>query len=203
MRWVMVAAFSVLVVGRTYFKLRHNALWDSYKGREPRALIMYRTALGAALAVAVTLYVFNWDWRWMSHPLPGVLRGLGMVFLWGGVALIFWAHHCLGENFSPSVGKAVRLVKAGPYRRVRHPMYVGYVALFAGVWLVTGQWVIGLLGQAVMLSLVLLRLPIEEALLDQRFGDEYREYASRTPRFVPSRGRRRQSPDEEQARVRI
>ncbi|MCX8029411.1 MAG: hypothetical protein N2712_05370 [Brevinematales bacterium] len=37
--------------------------------------------------------------------------------------LIFWDHAKLGENFSPSVDKAKRLVKEGPYAYIRHPIY--------------------------------------------------------------------------------
>ena len=194
MRWVVVATLSVLAVGRTYFKLRYHALWDSYTGMEPRCLVLYRTVVGAALGTAVALYVLDRDWTWMSHPTVGILRWLGLAAMWGGVAVVFWAHWSLGENFSPSVGKGRTLVTDGPYRWIRHPMYVGYIVLFAGVWLVTGQWVIALFAELILLSLVAWRLPIEERLLAERFGEGYQVYAQQTPRFFPGARSRKATP---------
>ena len=56
--------------------------------------------------------------------------------------------------------------------------------MFAGLGLVAASWIF-MAGAALMLPFVRWRLPREEAELEARFGQEYRDYASRTGRFLP------------------
>ncbi|MEN2998023.1 MAG: isoprenylcysteine carboxylmethyltransferase family protein, partial [Brevinematia bacterium] len=81
--------------------------------------------------------------------------------------------------------KAIRLVKEGPYAYIRHPIYMGYILLFISAFLITGWWLFSLLGELIMLSLVIWRLPIEEKMLEERFGSEYVEYKSKVKMFIP------------------
>jgi protein-S-isoprenylcysteine O-methyltransferase len=78
-----------------------------------------------------------------------------------------------------------RLVVDGPYRRLRHPSYAGAILMFTGVG-------IGLGNAVSVTALVLLpaigfieRIPHEEALLRESFGDSYTEYARHTRRLLP------------------
>ena len=77
------------------------------------------------------------------------------------------------------------LAVAGPYARIRHPQYVGFVLILIGFLL---QW--PTLLTLVMFPILLLmyaRLAInEEAAMRKQFGAEYEAWAARTPRFVPS-----------------
>ena len=77
------------------------------------------------------------------------------------------------------------LAKTGPYARIRHPQYVGFVLILLGFLL---QWPT-LLTLAIFPILLVMyaRLAItEEAEMRQRFGAEFETYASHTPRFLPS-----------------
>ena len=65
-----------------------------------------------------------------------------------------------------------------------NPLYTAGGLLFAGLGLVASSWFL-LAAAALALLLVRLRLPREEAELEARFGDRYRDYARRTGRFVP------------------
>lgn len=77
---------------------------------------------------------------------------------------------------------ATRLVEQGIYRIVRHPQYLGYALLVLGFAAVTPHWtVIGLAaGSAVFFYIQALQ---EEVYCSDRFGDAYRDYARRVPRF--------------------
>ncbi len=185
MKWMVVGLFSVLVVGRWYFKVKSHSIFDSYKGKEPFQLVVYRIILGMLQAVVTVLYLFEWAMPWMVHPVFPVIQWMGVGVGWLSLGLIFWAHAALGENFSPSLGKAYRLVQEGPYRYIRHPIYVGYIVLFLAVDMMTGWWLMMLLGELILLSLVLWRLPLEESYLEETFQDAYRAYARRTRRFFP------------------
>jgi protein-S-isoprenylcysteine O-methyltransferase Ste14 len=77
-----------------------------------------------------------------------------------------------------------RLAIAGPYARIRHPQYVGFVLILLGFLL---QWPTLLtLLMFPFLVLMYMRLSItEESEMRQRFGSAYDVYAARTPRFIP------------------
>lgn len=64
-------------------------------------------------------------------------------------------------------------------------MYTAGTLLFIAVFLLTANWFIGLGGLAMVLAVVLTRTSKEEAMLVETFGDPYREYMQRTPRYIP------------------
>lgn len=84
-----------------------------------------------------------------------------------------------------------RLVEEGPYRHVRNPMITAVTTFLLGEAILfssTGILVLLLAFIAVNQAFFLL---YEEPDLERRFGDEYRRYKERVPRWVPSRGGRR------------
>ncbi len=76
------------------------------------------------------------------------------------------------------------LAVTGPYARLRHPQYVGFVAILFGFLL---QWpTILTLAMFPVLVWMYVRLAIaEEREAERQFGDEWARYATRTPRFLP------------------
>lgn len=132
-------------------------------------------------------WMINPAWmNWSSVPLPIGLRwcGLALVVLWG--LLVVWTFRNLGKNLTDTVvtRRDHTLVTSGPYRYVRHPFYLAFVLALVGGSLVTANWFL-LLAGLVPFALLVVRTPIEEAKLVERFGDEYRDYMQRTPRFWP------------------
>ena len=79
----------------------------------------------------------------------------------------------------------MKLVTNGPYSRVRHPMYAGFL-LWGITWLLfTDNWFVGGALVGIVVLVVVFRLPDEEKILTEHFGDEYRQYMARTGRFIP------------------
>ncbi len=76
------------------------------------------------------------------------------------------------------------LVTRGPYRCVRHPVYLGEIAGFAG-FVVASQRPANVLLLAVFCAAQMVRLRMEEAVLLAEFPAEYGAFAARTPRLVP------------------
>ena len=106
-----------------------------------------------------------------------------------GVVWLFFTFRALGTNLTDTVATREHhtLVTRGPYRFVRHPFYLGVAAFVFGLALLTALWFVAAVA-AVVLSLLAVRTPIEEAKLVERFGDDYRRYAARTGRFLPRLG---------------
>src|SRR5256885_15200458 len=84
------------------------------------------------------------------------------------------------------------LVTRGPYRAVRHPVYLGEIAACAGLALAAPSLRNGLV-LAVFVGAQLVRMGFEERALTHAFP-EYAAYAERTPRLIPRLGRLRRGP---------
>jgi protein-S-isoprenylcysteine O-methyltransferase Ste14 len=88
----------------------------------------------------------------------------------------------LGRSFS-ILPQARQLVTSGPYRIVRHPLYLAELAVIFGViWEIQQPWPIFVLFSAI--GIQVLRIYFEEKILSETFP-LYQEYAKRTPRLLP------------------
>jgi protein-S-isoprenylcysteine O-methyltransferase Ste14 len=104
-----------------------------------------------------------------------------------GVAFALWAIATLGRHYDVEleIHSDHELVRDGPYRVVRHPLYAGLGLHFAGACLATGN--LALIAGTVLVTYPALvyRAWVEERLLRERFGAAYDEYARRVGMLVP------------------
>lgn len=116
---------------------------------------------------------------WKANPHFGPFHILSFVFIGGGFLALSRAWPVLYR-----AQKEGRLATEGPYARVRHPQYVGFIAILFGFLL---QWpTILTLAMFPILIFMYWRLSIhEECAAAAEFGGGYRRYAARTPRFIP------------------
>ena len=123
----------------------------------------------------------------LALSAPSWVQGVGVAVGVGGLVLLARTHAALGRNFSPvlDLRSEHTLIEAGPYRFVRHPMYTSGFLLFGGLGLVALNPALGGPPLLALGLLVLLRLPDEEAMMAERFGDAWRAYAGRTGRLLP------------------
>ncbi|MCC7518332.1 MAG: isoprenylcysteine carboxylmethyltransferase family protein [Verrucomicrobiae bacterium] len=101
-------------------------------------------------------------------------------------ALMFWTFALLGIgrfNVSPEVNARARLVVRGPYRVVRHPMYVSVFALMLAWLLGRFTWT-GLACGITLVVIALQKMTLEEEALAVRFP-EYEGYLRHTARLIP------------------
>jgi protein-S-isoprenylcysteine O-methyltransferase Ste14 len=119
--------------------------------------------------------------------VPEPLRWIGLLLIVAGVAFALWAVVTLGRHYDlvPEVHEDHELVRAGPYRFVRHPVYTGLALHFAGMCLATGNILLILGTLLVTYPAVYLRARTEEQLLRERFGPAYDEYAREVGMLVP------------------
>ena len=119
--------------------------------------------------------------------VPEPVRWVGLVLIAAGVALALWAIVTLGRHYDlvPEVHQDHELVRAGPYRFVRHPIYTGLAIHFAAACLATGNLLLIAGTLFVTFPAFYLRARAEERLLRDRFGPAYDEYARRVGMLVP------------------
>ena len=94
-----------------------------------------------------------------------------------GLAIRAWA--------AGSIWKNEELATTGPYAYTRNPLYVGSFFLGLGVTMAGGQWIFMVLFLAFYLSVYRATTLLEEAELEEAFGEPYRTYAAAVPAFVP------------------
>ncbi len=129
-----------------------------------------------------------------GDPHGGLLHILSFIFIGGGFWLLSKSWHVLYH-----AQRQHALAVTGPYRRVRHPQYIGFVAIMAGFLL---QWPTLLtLAMFPVLVLMYVRLAIsEERDSEAAFGPAWQRYAAVTPRFIPRLSRDEKSVSDPQGR---
>jgi len=119
-------------------------------------------------------------------PSPALyFAGVGVVA--AGLAFSIWARVHLGRNWSGTVTvkQDHELVRDGPYRYVRHPIYTGLLAAFIGCAIARDEWR-GLLAIAIIYAGFWRKLKLEERWMTEQFGDTYRRFIAEVPALVPN-----------------
>ena len=148
-------------------------LFDRIFGSSPRIHL-------TMLSMAVLVYFIRVDYAWASLGLPeGAHLTLAFYMLGCWAIIALWSLKSLGRKIGLSI------MKSGPYKYVRNPLYTaeiffGWLAvLFAfNTWLAIPAMII-------TFYLAHYLIQYEEKLMDQQFGDEWRLYRATTPSFFP------------------
>jgi protein-S-isoprenylcysteine O-methyltransferase Ste14 len=111
---------------------------------------------------------------------------IGVAVLAFGLAFAIWARRVLGRNWSGivTVKQDHELVRSGPYRFVRHPIYTGLLIAFAGTALARGEWR-GIVAVLIVLAALWRKLKLEERWMIETFGDAYLRYRAEVRALIP------------------
>lgn len=144
----------------------------------PPVLVLVCLVLGFGLSWLLPLRIWA-----VGTNRPLVVAGVVIVV--ASFAWLIWSARMMvrGGSSLPVHHPTAKLVIRGPYRWSRNPIYAGMVLAFLGIGLARSSWWFVVLAMAVAVLLrwgVILR---EEAYLERKFGDEYRDYAKRVRRW--------------------
>lgn len=191
-RILFAAIYLPFALARIYYhRLAGKEQRPRYSPWEGRVFAVLRPLIGLPMLAILVLYlVWPKALAFASLPLPAALRFTGAVLFASGAGLVIWVNHSLGRNFSGTLALRAdhRLIRNGPYRWVRHPMYTAFVATIVGILLLSANLVVGGIPLVLLAIVLLVRTPREEAMLLDRFGEEYRRYMATTGRFLPRLG---------------
>jgi protein-S-isoprenylcysteine O-methyltransferase Ste14 len=159
--------------------------------RIPRAAGLLGWTLGAVALNAVVPRELSrlGDRAGRPAPAPPAARAAGLLMVAAGGALTAWAFAAHYQAASRGWALESRptpgyLLRTGPYRWSRNPMYAGEAAVWLG-------WALFYASPAVWAGLVIVSAAFttlvrwEERWLLERFGEDYRAYLANVPRWVP------------------
>ena len=142
------------------------------------------TVIGSA---GLILYLLSppW-WTWTIIPLGEWIQWSGIVIGIVPVFFLIWVHRHLDRQWSIAleIQEDHNLITTGPYRYVRHPMYLGIFIYTLGLMMISLDVLVILLF-AFSIWVNYRRIPREEEMLIQEFGHEYLEYIKRSGRLLP------------------
>jgi protein-S-isoprenylcysteine O-methyltransferase Ste14 len=174
--WIAWAALWTAAAFRT-----KPTLWRDSNGS--RALYMV-----PLFAAAVLLATPRWLTPILSArfvPAGNLLPVLGAIMVAAGLGFAVWARTHLGRNWSGvvTVKEGHTLVRTGPYRIVRHPIYTGLLLAFIGTAVAIGEWR-GVLAVICVLIGFLRKIQVEEQRMTEHFP-EYARYRRQTAALIP------------------
>ena len=146
-------------------------------------LLGRRTPLGTAIDAsgppAAWLYV-----RFVRLYVGAVWIGAPLVL--AGLLLALWARLHLADNWSGTVTLKQDhvLIRTGPYRYVRHPIYTGMLLAVAGTACALGQ-LRGLIALLLTFGAFWFKSRLEERYMIERFADAYRRYQREVKALIP------------------
>ena len=125
----------------------------------------------------------------MSLRLPpdtDLARAIGAAVCVLGLLVAIWSRRTLAGNWSSTITfkQGHELIRAGPYRFARHPIYTGLLLMCLGTAIVVGRlqsW----LGFLLLFAGIWIKLTQEESLLLRHFPDDYPAYRARVKALVP------------------
>jgi protein-S-isoprenylcysteine O-methyltransferase Ste14 len=178
--WISMALFGAFSLYWTY-AARNSAPVE-------RAEHWTSTALHQLLFNGAIIFLFfripGLTGRWL--PQLAALVVIGIAIQAAALALAIWARRHLGSNWSAAVVAKVdhQLVRSGPYKLIRHPIYTAMLGNHIGVAIASGEWHAAV--AVAMLGLAYVRkIHLEEQIMHRVFGTEHDAYRSNSWALIP------------------
>lgn len=188
--WVLSVLLAVYIAAGMMWFLRKDP--DLLEERISRASNvptwdrMFRRMYGISLVGLLATASFDAGrFRWSL--MPPIVQLAGAVGLLASFTVIWWctaSNHYLSSQSRIQADRGHRVVRNGPYRFVRHPMYTSLIVLMSSMALLLGSW-LALAPALLIAALLVVRTSFEDRMLNDQLPG-YRDYAlDVTRRLVP------------------
>jgi protein-S-isoprenylcysteine O-methyltransferase Ste14 len=182
--------FTLLAVGwyviRFPYERRSRRTPVVRNARGAREITLLSISL-TGLGILPFVYIATGFPRFADYPFRPAQAWIGLFVAIAALTMFRLTHKALGRNWSVSleVRESHKLISNGIYRYVRHPMYTAFWLWAVAQALLLPNWFAGCAGLVGFGILFFGRINKEEELMLENFGEDYREYMSRTTRVIP------------------
>jgi len=163
--------------------------YPSKKDKKPPQFKASYNSILTAILVSITtsiLLTLTQTTTNTGQTLP-LMRNTGILIFIVGLTIRYWALNTLGKNFNRTVKvkKKQKLVTTGPYKKTRHPSYLGLILIVISIPLILGQ-ITGLIISTLLITTTLKwRMDYEEKTMEKALGNRYREWKKKRYRLIP------------------
>ena len=183
-----VVYFVGLVVGsviRKVYTVKSRGIKAEKKHSNMLDIILVSVA-GVGMVVPLLYLLIPWL-DFANYKLPVWCGWIGIVVFAGAIFMLWRSHVDLGRNWSATLRITGQhsLVTSGVYRRIRHPMYTAHLLWAIAQGLLLSNWLAGWAFLVLSFPLYVIRIPKEEQMMLEHFGEEYRQYKTRTGMLIP------------------
>lgn len=182
--WLMASASMGLIRSPFEAETKVNTI-DRKESSETEGRLLFGVMLGSALILVV--HLLTGILGFANYVLPDWSPAVAIPILAAGLWLFWRSHVDLGRNWS--VTTELRhdhtLVNSGVYERVRHPMYTAIWTIFGTYPLLIHNWIAGFAAIVAFGLMYVIRVPYEESMMVDRFGNAYLVYRKETGRLWP------------------
>jgi len=182
----VIAGF--VVFGAIFFFMARRSR-DKTRRADPRSIIaIFIQALAFAIAWMIGRKPFTpflpIDWR-----AQYIVAAITVLLVLASLIFVTAAVRTLGKQWSlqARVLEHHELIRRGPYRIVRHPIYTGMFGMLIVSSMAHGHWLGLIIASFVYYLGTVMRIKSEEKLLREQFGSEYDDYTREVPAFIPIR----------------
>ena len=181
-RWQVMAAATPWVIFSLYWEItaKNAAAAKSSETSLSRGVHLTLTNL----ALLLEIVQFRFLGRFLPVSILTIVAGVAIELT--GLFVAIWARRHLGRNWSGEITIKVEheLIRSGPYKRLRHPIYTGILIMYAGTAVVTGTW-LALVGLLMAVLAYWRKIRLEEANLRVAFGPAYNAYCRESWALAP------------------
>jgi len=140
------------------------------------------------IATLCALAISFWDFMVLQQSVYrfGWFNVIGLALFTPGIIIYLAARLTMGRFFSKRLNliEGHKLVTLGVYKYVRHPSYTGSALFLLGFTLLLNS-ILGFIVMLPLVILILIRIPFEERMLINAFGQYYVEYVKRSKKLIP------------------
>ena len=139
------------------------------------------------LLLELVAYSVLWQTAFWRRSPEAWRTTLSVLFLILAGLLSWTATHALGRHlrFDAALSADHELVRSGPYRMLRHPIYTSMLCMLLGTGFLITPLPLLVLGIAVFVAGTEIRVRSEDGLLHSRFGDQFHDYQRTVSAYVP------------------
>ena len=176
--------------------------FEKMKKKYPRAIIVLQVLWMVIFATILSyiliapFYIFDIStqiivdvFTFPPNVIPTPYNYMGILFIPVGMLLVIWANYALlfigkiGLRDREPMQRPSNLVLDGPYRFTRNPIYLGNLLMLLGLVIVWSSIVTAFFLILVYIVFRYIFIKREEIILEEEFGDEYRDFKKRVKRW--------------------